>query len=238
MFAPTSKADTGGSSASLTQGKQLYAQTCSSCHGPNAEGVNGSGPSLLGVGAAAVDFQVATGRMPAQQQGPQIEAHKPVFNDQQIQALAAYVASLSPGPAIPDAAQYTPNDADLAEGGRLFRTNCAACHGASAKGGALSNGSFAPDLSHATNKQAYEAMLTGPQKMPIFNDQVMPPKQKQEVIAYLDSLQTGENPGGLGLGKLGPVSEGLFGWIVGLGALVAAALWLAARTAKARTQDH
>ncbi len=238
VFSPASKADTSTSSDSLALGKKLYAQSCSSCHGPNAEGIKGTAPSLLGVGAASVDFQVGTGRMPAQQPGPQVLKHPPIFDAAQTEALAAYVASLSPGPAIPDASQYSTTDADQAEGGRLFRTNCAACHNAVGKGGALSNGAFAPDLSQSSPKTIYEAMLTGPQNMPVFDNQLMPEKQKQDIIAFLQGVRTEPNPGGLGLGKVGPVSEGLFGWIVGIGALVAVALWLAARTAKARTQDH
>ena len=55
---------------SVEEGKQLFLANCASCHGLNAEGRatgNGdkiAGPALAGVGAAAVDFQVGTGRMP------------------------------------------------------------------------------------------------------------------------------------------------------------------------------
>ena len=53
------------------------------------------------MGAAAVDFQVGTGRMPAKELGAQIQAKRQFFTEEQISAMSAYVASLGPGPAIP-----------------------------------------------------------------------------------------------------------------------------------------
>ena len=52
-------------SALLRNGKQLYETSCITCHGANLQGVADRGPSLIGVGEAAVYFQVSTGRMPA-----------------------------------------------------------------------------------------------------------------------------------------------------------------------------
>src|SRR5690606_16296706 len=144
------------------EGKKLYAVGCSSCHGPNGEGTS-DGPSLIGVGAAAVDFQVGTGRMPAQQPGAQVPKKPVVYTQEQIDQLAAYIASLGPGPAVPNKAQYNPEGANVARGGELFRTNCAQCHNFVGSGGALTNGKYAPSLKGVSNKHIYEAMLTGPQ---------------------------------------------------------------------------
>ncbi|NEB06500.1 cystathionine beta-lyase, partial [Streptomyces sp. SID13726] len=36
--------------------------------------------------------------------------------------------------------------------------------------------------------------------------------------------------GGLSLGSLGPVSEGLWAWIVGMGLLIGAAVWIGAKS--------
>jgi ubiquinol-cytochrome c reductase cytochrome c subunit len=234
--APAAKAQPDSSqSLAIEEGKRLYAVSCASCHALNGQGTS-VGPSLVGVGSAAVDFQVGTGRMPAQQPGAQIPRKKPVFTQAQIDQLAAYIASLGPGPSIPTKDQYSPDGADIANGGNLFRTNCAQCHNASGKGGALSNGKFAPTLDGIPPKYIYEAMLTGPQNMPSFPDSVMPSKGKKDIIAYLHKVDTSSSPseGGLELGGLGPVSEGLFGWIFGLGAMIAVAVWVAARTTKAR----
>jgi ubiquinol-cytochrome c reductase cytochrome c subunit len=237
-FAPASKAQADQTSQSLTiqEGKKLYEVGCASCHGMGGQGSH-NGPSLVGVGAAAVDFQVGTGRMPAAtSEGAQVPRKKPIYSQDQITQLATYVASLGAGPEVPTKEMYGPDGADIAKGGELFRTNCAQCHNFTGKGGALTKGKFAPTLEDVAPKHIYEAMQTGPQNMPSFPDTTMPQKDKKDIIAYLNAVNTSntENPGGLELGGLGPVSEGLFGWIFGLGALIAVAVWVAARTAKAK----
>ncbi|MGW1022392.1 cytochrome bc1 complex diheme cytochrome c subunit [Streptomyces sp. NPDC002577] len=237
VFAPADKAQADETSQSLAidEGKKLYSVGCASCHGTGGQGTS-DGPSLVGVGAAAVDFQVGTGRMPAQQPGAQVPKKKTIYTQAEIDQLAAYIASLGAGPAIPTTDQYSPDGADIARGGELFRTNCAQCHNFTGEGGALTHGKFAPSLADVSPKHIYEAMLTGPQNMPSFPDTTMTEKNKKDIIAYLDAVNSDQtvNKGGLNLGGLGPVSEGLFGWIFGLGALVAVAIWVAARTAKAK----
>ncbi|MEU3735867.1 MULTISPECIES: c-type cytochrome [unclassified Streptomyces] len=236
-FAPADKAqaDDTAQSLAIDEGKKLYSVGCSSCHGTGGQG-SSDGPSLVGVGAAAVDFQVSTGRMPLQQPGAQAPKKKAIYNQAQIDQLAAYIASLGAGPTIPTEKQYSPEGADIAKGGELFRTNCAQCHNFTGEGGALTKGKFAPSLEDVSPKHIYEAMQTGPQNMPSFPDTTMPEKNKKDIIAYLDAVngEQTESPGGLKLGGLGPVSEGLFGWIFGLGSLIAVAVWVAARTAKAK----
>ncbi|GGO82027.1 cytochrome bc1 complex diheme cytochrome c subunit [Wenjunlia tyrosinilytica] len=236
-FAPakTAQADSSSQSIAIEEGKKLYATGCSSCHGPGGQGST-DGPSLVGVGAAAVDFQVGTGRMPAQQPGAQVPKKQPIYTQAQIDQLAAYIASLGPGPGIPSKKQYDPKGGDIAAGGELFRTNCAQCHNFAGEGGALTDGKYAPSLRGVDPKHIYEAMLTGPQQMPTFPDTTMPEKAKRDIIAYVNDTTRADNPnpGGFSLGRLGPVTEGLFGWIFGLGALIATAVWVAARTAKAR----
>jgi ubiquinol-cytochrome c reductase cytochrome c subunit len=235
-FAPAEKAQADSSqSLAIEEGKKLYSVGCATCHGTSGQGTS-TGPSLVGVGSAAVDFQVGTGRMPAQQPGAQVPRKKVIYNQTQIDQLAAYIASLGPGPSIPTKQQYSPDGADIANGGQLFRTNCAQCHNASGKGGALSNGKFAPTLNGIPPKYIYEAMLTGPQSMPFFPDSTMTEKDKKDIVAYLGKVDSSSSPseGGLELGGLGPVSEGLFGWIFGLGSMIAVAVWVAARTTKAR----
>ena len=237
-FAPAGKAQADETSQSLTikEGKKLYAVGCASCHGTGGQG-SSDGPSLVGVGAAAVDFQVGTGRMPASSsQMAQIPSKKVVYTQAEIDKLAAYIASLGAGPNVPTKEQYGPDGADIAKGGDLFRTNCAQCHNFTGKGGALTKGKYAPTLEGVDPKHIYEAMQTGPQNMPSFPDTTLTEKNKKDIIAYLHAVDSSEttNPGGLELGGLGPVSEGLFAWIFGLGALIAVAVWVAARTAKAK----
>jgi ubiquinol-cytochrome c reductase cytochrome c subunit len=239
--ASQSSADTG-TSQQIAEGKALFAVGCASCHGLNGEGngtVGGSvlGPSLIGVGAAAVDFQVGTGRMPMARPGAQAPQKPNQYSEEEIAALAAYVASLGPGPAIPKPEEYDPasvSEDDIARGGELFRTNCSACHNFAGAGGALPNGKYAPALYGVSNKHLYEAMVTGPQQMPVFSDGVLTPDDKRAVIGYLNQLHEQPNQGGLTLGGIGPVSEGLWAFIIGLGSLVGFAIWIAAKGARAR----
>ena len=189
----TASADTAtvqaSSKSQIEQGEKLFQANCATCHGMDAQGTVNA-PSLIGVGAAAVDFQVGTGRMPMQMQGPQAEQKPVQFSDQEVAALAAYVASLGPGPAIPSPEQYDPNlipederEEAVVSGGEFFRTNCTACHNFAASGGALPHGRYAPPLLDVEPRQIYNAMLTGPQQMPVFSDDVLTPEEKRAVIA-------------------------------------------------------
>jgi ubiquinol-cytochrome c reductase cytochrome c subunit len=222
----------------VSEGKQLFQANCASCHGLNAEGrQTGSGdaiagPTLAGVGAAAVDFQMSTGRMPMRAptaQAPRSDTIK--FSEEDIAKISAYVASLAPGPAIPSEEMVDPTKGDPAKGGELFRVNCAMCHNSSGAGGALTRGKYAPSLMDVAPKDIYMAMETGPQSMPVFNDTNLDSTAKRDIIAFLKSVEGGGNPGGLSLGRLGPVTEGMFAWIFGLGLLVGIAVWLGKKAA-------
>ena len=223
------KASTAEFTASDTEeGQKLFEANCATCHGMGASGTQ-DGPSLVGVGAAAVDFQVGTGRMPMQMNGPQAYKKPAQFNDTQTHQLSAYVASLGAGPAIP-AEEYLDEKGDAAKGGELFRTNCAMCHNAAAAGGALTRGKYAPSLAGVTEEHIYEAMATGPQNMPVFSDSNVTPEGKRDIITFLKQIEANGSPGGADLGALGPVSEGLFVWIAGLGVIIAFTIWLTSRT--------
>jgi ubiquinol-cytochrome c reductase cytochrome c subunit len=216
------------SQQTVAEGEKLFAANCATCHGLSAEGT-GSGPSLIGVGEASVDFQVGTGRMPMQMNGPQAEVKPVQFTPEQTAALAAYVGSLAPGPAIP-AQELLDAQGDAASGAELFRINCAMCHNVAGAGGALTEGKYAPSLDGVSSQHIYEAMITGPQNMPVFNDMNISPEDKRDIITYLKYVENNPSPGGFALGSLGPVSEGLFLWIFGLGAIVALTVWIAAKS--------
>jgi ubiquinol-cytochrome c reductase cytochrome c subunit len=231
LLAPRAAQAAGSTTDDVTAGHKLFLANCASCHGVAGQGGK-VGPTLVGVGAAAVDFQVGTGRMPAAGPAlPQVPRGRQVkFTQQEIDNMAAYVATLGPGPAIPDS-QYTQGNGNIARGNALFKVNCAMCHNFAGSGGALSGGKYAPNLRNVTGKHIYEAMLTGPQSMPVFNDANLSPTDKNDIISYLHELDRNKNPGGTNLGNLGPVSEGMFAWIFGLGLMIGAAVWLGSKAA-------
>lgn len=213
------------------EGGKLFTANCASCHGMSAEGRDGVAPSLIGVGAAAVHFQVSTGRMPMAASAPQAPSKEPQFDAEQTRQLAAWVATLGPGPSIPSDEAVDPALGDPANGMLVFRTNCAMCHNAVGAGGALSDGKYAPSLLFTTPTQIYEAMLTGPQSMPVFNDANIPSEAKRDIIAFLmEQRVPNASPGGANLGSVGPVSEGMWVWIIGMGSLIAAAVWIGAKS--------
>jgi ubiquinol-cytochrome c reductase cytochrome c subunit len=230
LFTASASAETTDQVTQLVdEGQKLFQANCASCHGLQAQGTE-AGPNLHGVGAAAVDFQVGTGRMPMAATGPQAEEKPVQFTDEQIKALAAYVGSLAPGPGIPDA-QYLTGEGDVSNGAELFRVNCAMCHNVAGAGGALTEGKFAPGLKGVSAAHIYEAMVTGPQNMPVFNDLNITPEDKAGIISYLHFISDQDNSVGVvDLGGLGPVSEGLFVWIFALGAIVAITVWLTAKS--------
>jgi ubiquinol-cytochrome c reductase cytochrome c subunit len=219
--------------AQIAYGRQLFGLSCASCHGEFAQGTPNIAPPLIGAGGAAVDFQVSTGRMPGTALSAENERGPAKFDPAQIAALAAYIQSLGGGPPVPTDAQVNPAAGSYAIGEELFEANCAACHNFVGAGGALINGAFAPSLTQSTPRQIYEAMLTGPEAMPVFNDLTVTPQEKRDIIAYVTQVRSQPNPGGLSLGRVGPVTEGLVAFLGLLLFLVLAALWITAKHGKA-----
>lgn len=226
-------------SALIQQGKQLYDQTCITCHGANLQGIPERGTSLVGVGEAAVYFQVTTGRMPAVRQ----EAQMPMrgwnrYTAEQVDALGAFVQANGGGPVVVrDGANNTGAISEesligdsSAIGGDLFRQNCASCHNFTGKGGTLSSGKFAPNLDSVSESQIYTAMLTGPENMPKFSDRQLTPDEKKDIVAYVVNSNKALEPGGLGLGGFGPAAEAGVIWAVGIVAVVGATLWIGSRS--------
>ncbi|WP_435769312.1 cytochrome bc1 complex diheme cytochrome c subunit [Nocardioides sp. SYSU DS0651] len=256
-FAPAQADNEQDQDALVREGRELFLVGCAFCHGQNGEGVltqGGSqyGPPLVDVGAAAVDFQVGTGRMPMAQPGAQVPRKEVVYTEAEIAAMAAYVDTLGTGPGIPEEELYdtsSPGDLDgdgdededdrdllVTRGSQIFLANCTACHNFEGSGGAMPRGGYAPKIRGVDPKHIYEAMLTGPQSMDTFSDGNIPPADKKAVIAYLETLDEQPGYGGFSFGSLGPVSEGIIAWIVGLGGLVGFAVWIAAHTTRSSKQ--
>lgn len=230
--------------AMVDEGKQIYEVACITCHGANLQGVKDRGPSLVGVGEGAVYFQVHSGRMPMLRNEAQASRKTPRYSENQALALAAYVNANGGGPGIvrdedgsiameslrgKNNENGKINPADVARGSDLFRLNCASCHNFTGRGGALSGGKYAPVLDPANEQEIYQAMLTGPQNMPKFSDRQLTADEKKDIIAFIKSSKETPNPGGFGLGGIGPVTEGMFMWFVGILVMIAFAMWIGSR---------
>jgi ubiquinol-cytochrome c reductase cytochrome c subunit len=229
-MAPSGQAAGSGFTAhQVQQGRKIFLTGCSSCHGLNAEG-GARAPSLVGIGAAAVDFQMSTGRMPLARHSEEAKRKPPQYNKSQTRAVAAYIASLGAGPAIPKNVDARYPNADAAKGGDIFRTNCAQCHNFIGSHGALTYGKFAPSLTPPTPTQIYEAMLTGPEQMPLFNNTTINPQEKLDIVKFVVTSREEANPGGNGLGRIGPTTEGLVAFLGGIGGLVFISIWIGSRS--------
>ena len=204
--------------ASLDTGRALYLQGCASCHGSAGHGTP-NGPSIVDAGAAGADFELRTGRMPLAAPGMPEVRQPPAYDEAQIEALVAFVASLGQGPAIPDVVASV---GDLARGRQIYIANCAACHGATGAGGTVGGGFVAPGLDLADPRTVAEATVVGPGPMPAF---AFDRQQLDDLAAYVEELHHPPHPGGLPVAEVGPVAEGFLAFFVGIVTLVAVARW-------------
>jgi quinol---cytochrome-c reductase cytochrome c subunit len=200
-------------------GKELFREGCSSCHGLNGDGVPDRGPSLQGVGAAAADFYLSTGRMPLVTPGQEPERSRPQYSDEHIDALVAYVASLGAGPPVPSPDSTAGN---VAEGQRIFTESCSGCHQIEARGGVVTGG-FSPSLQAASTRQIYEAVRIGPWMMPSFDRSQLSDAQLASVAKYVRSTRHPDDRGGWGISNTGPVPEGMVTWLLGAASLLVVA---------------
>jgi ubiquinol-cytochrome c reductase cytochrome c subunit len=224
-------------SAGSDSGATIWARDCAVCHGVEGQG-SYQGPDISRSGTASVHFMVSTGRMPApfrpsetvEHVGPTAQDRPRApgrYSEAEIRRLVDYTRSFVSGPPaepVPDLSA-----ADLGRGGELYRNNCASCHQMAGSGGALAYGTNGPPLGQATAVQVIEAMRTGPGSMPVFSTSVIDDTEARDLAAYVQYLRKPQDRGGLGLGHLGPVPEGLVAWVLGIGGVVLLCRWLGER---------
>jgi ubiquinol-cytochrome c reductase cytochrome c subunit len=165
--------------------------------------------------------------MPMSNSEEQPEAKDPAYSEDEIDALVAYVASLGDGPELPEVDLA---GADLAQGGIIYRANCQACHSASGSGGALSYGRAAPRLGSVEPQQIAAAVRTGPGQMPVFGADTLTGEELNDLVRYVRYLQNPDDPGGLPIGRTGPIPEGFVAWLIGMVALLALTMWIGTRS--------
>jgi ubiquinol-cytochrome c reductase cytochrome c subunit len=206
--AATAAPQPAGSGGDAAAGRTLYLRSCAMCHGQSGEGTQ-SGPSLIGVGAAAADFYLRTGRMPLTTEKAEANGGPVQFDPAQIADLDAYVGSLGPGPTIPDV-----SPGELTSGRELYLQECAACHGSSAVGYTQVGGRTAPSLMNSSPVTIAEAIRVGPNTMPQFPESVLDKEQVDSIVSYVQQLQhpAVRGQGGATIGRLGPTTETLVGF--------------------------
>jgi quinol---cytochrome-c reductase cytochrome c subunit len=213
------------------EGRELYLTGCSSCHGPDGGGVDAPsgerGPSIIEAGEAGAYYYLSTGRMPLASSEEQPTRKDPAYSPEEIDALVAYIASLDDGPELPE---VDARQGDLDEGGVIYRANCQACHSASGSGGALSYGRAAPRLSEATPTQVGAAVRSGPGQMPVFGPEVITDEQLDDLARYVEYIQDPADPGGIPIGRTGPIPEGFVAWLIAIPALLALVAWIGTRS--------
>jgi ubiquinol-cytochrome c reductase cytochrome c subunit len=214
-----------GQGSQVAHGRTLYVESCSSCHGLDARGVRGLGPSLVGVGARSADFYLSTGRMPLDEPESQPLRKEPAFPRSDIDALVAYIGSLG-GPPIPRA---DPSRGSLSEGFQTFTDSCAGCHQIVGQGGMVT-GARVPSLQHASATEIAEAIRIGPYLMPKFGEARIDQHKLDSLARYIDYTRAPHDKGGWAIGHIGPIPEGFVAWLLGLAALILAARLIGERT--------
>ncbi len=224
------------------RGEQLYLRDCAWCHGSRGEGTD-NGPDILGGtnGPAFLDFVLSTGRMPLDEPSDEVLHKDPAYSDEEIADLVSFAEDFgAAGPPIPTVEL---GDADLSLGTELYQDNCAACHSTTGVGGSLTSGRIdedgggfseasgivAPPLDEVSPLETAEAIRVGPGTMPVFSEETFDQAELDAIVRYVVYLQDPADPGGAGIGRIGPVAEGAVGWIVGLGLLLLLVRWVGTR---------
>jgi cytochrome c553 len=141
---------------------QAKYQPCVACHGASGEGNVALGaPALAGQGAAYLERQLSNfksgirGSDPADTLGAQMRGMAATLADEDVAAVAAYLASL-PVPLVP-----VPDQGDLKNGNNYYQSKCGACHGGRAEGNPGLNSPGLAGLDAAYIKRQYSNFQQG-----------------------------------------------------------------------------
>ncbi|MDP9071093.1 MAG: c-type cytochrome [Actinomycetota bacterium] len=223
---PTARAAQAASEPVVPDGEFLYLRDCATCHGVDGEGTP-QGQSLHDIGPAQAHYTISTGRMPKEKPDSDRRRRPPRYTNAEITALVDHMRRfLAPEPDIPE---VDVRKGKLSEGGELYQAHCASCHQWAGSGGALLGGIESPSLKEVTPLQTAEAIRSGPVGMPTFGEEVLSDEQVNSIVRYVEYLRNPENRGGQSLWHLGPLPEGLIAWVVGMGLLILAVVWIGER---------
>lgn len=227
----------------VARGAEVFGARCATCHGQEGRGIpretnpSNYGPPIYDLGPAAFDFVIRTGRMPLQNPEEPVRHREQRLTDEERVAVVAWSRTLpGGGPEVPDIDGW--EDADLARGLEQFTTNCAACHGPTGEGIAVGSADFSSPLDEAAPIEIAEAIRVGPGVMPVFSEEVMPEEELLATVHWVMDLRERAAPGGISVGRTGPVAEGMLAWIVGFGALTIIMYLLGEKSTDEEEDDH
>jgi cytochrome c oxidase cbb3-type subunit III len=167
-------------------GQRLFLNSCAQCHGSDAGGSKGF-PNLTdrdwlyGGSPENIKATIVNGRGGVMPPFPQLDSI-------QIVDVANYVRSLSGLPA---------DDLKAARGTEVFKSNCAACHGADGKGNIALG---APNLTDKTwlyggsEATIIETVTKGRMAMMPAQDKVLSPEKIHLLTAYVWGLSNNKQP--------------------------------------------
>jgi ubiquinol-cytochrome c reductase cytochrome c subunit len=225
LGAPAESQERGGDT-SVAHGRALFVESCSSCHGLDARGIEGRAPTLRGVGELSADFYLRTGRMPLSTPSDQPTRSKPAFAESDVQALVHYIGTFG-GPPIP---AVHPERGSLSVGRDQFTENCAGCHQVVAEGGITGEG-IVPDLSDSKPVDVGEAVHIGPYVMPQFRKE-LDQHEIDSIARYVDYTKHPQDEGGWGIGHIGPIPEGMVAWLLAGALLIGVIRLIGERTTR------
>ena len=220
----------------IAAGKLLFDQTCSSCHGSEANGVSPDGQATSAPTCRAWARPPSTsgsppGRMPATDiEAVEAERKPPRLTDKQALEVAAYVNSLDPSvPAVPT---RNLRGANVSDGADLFSLNCAACHTITGAGDALAFGTNAPvaaeQAGHGPAGGRGHADRAG-QHAPVLRQPDRPPGARRGGLRHGEDPAP-DQPRRCRLGGVGPVAEGFVALLIGVGGLALICFWIGERS--------
>lgn len=197
-------------------GAAIFVQRCARCHGDHGQGIS----SMISIAGPSLQAEHNHGMvMMAVETGP---SHMPSFarvlSVPEIRSVAYFVTQ--------HLATIPLNGGNVAEGGILFRHNCAECHRTAVRGGALAySGINAPSLVGKSPALVAGAIRWGPGPMPAFPESVISDEQLASIVKYVSFANNPPSPGGNPLNFYGPVAEGVAGW-AGVLLLVLFTVWI------------
>lgn len=177
---------TGGLTASKrggSLGRTVYESQCAMCHGGDRRGIPPTFPSLIDVQKHLGDAQITAiiqngkGRMPS----------LPSVTDARLTALLAYMkAGENTGGADVHTATQTSPDRNEIAGAKVYKANCAMCHGSDLLGASSNYAALVGVRTRLSDAQILSDIHNGKGRMPAFHQ--LRESENEALLRFLGTL--------------------------------------------------